>query len=641
MTAWQTRFLRNILLALVFAASIMPLYTKFVSHPQYVNLLVKMTEDDAARVASHLSQAFYEEGVAVTVTEIGPHIQEILQDFRLVKVKLFSADGMVIYSTDPADEGKLNEHAYFREQVARGQVYSKIVHKKTQTAEQLFSAADVVETYHPIMHAGRFLGAFELYYDVTERLHTMDHLVEAALIQMIALVVLLTMGILFFLLRAAQTIAERNWLQRSLQASEERFRSIADSAQDGIIEIGYKGEILLWNPAAERIFGFNAQEALGTDLHRLIAPLRFAMRFDEHFAHFQRTGTGDLIGRTFEMIGLDKAGQEFPVEISLAAIEDDEGYRAIGIVRDIRQRKEAEQRLKLGSRVIQHASEGIIVTDARGNISMSNPAFTQLTGYTEAEVLGANPRLLQSGRHNQEFYASLWAAVMDSGYWQGEIWNRRKNGEIFPEWMSLSAIRGSDGQVTNYVAMFSDISKLKEAADDLERMAFYDPLTALPNRMLFKERLERSLKEAKRADIKHTGLLYLDLDKFKQVNDTYGHTTGDALLQEAAKRLTGSVREVDTVARLGGDEFAIVLQEIPDVATATRIAEKIITAIHQPFEIAGHRCEVGASIGIAIAPDDATTIAELIELADAAMYQAKKDGRNRFKLCSVETRGRP
>jgi diguanylate cyclase (GGDEF)-like protein/PAS domain S-box-containing protein len=636
LTVWHTPFLRSILLALMLSTCAVPLYILFISHPQYVSLLVRMTEDDAARVARHLSHAFNQEGAAVERDGVTPQfrqdIQGVQHDFRLVKIKLFSANGNVIYSTDQADEGKRNEHAYFHEQVARGLVYSKVVHKETTTAEGQISATDVVETYQPIMHDGRFLGAFELYFDITERLTHIDQLMVGALLQMVVLVAILSLGMLVMLLRAAQAIAERNLAQRALQASEERFRGMAASAQDGIIEMGCRGEILFWNQAAERIFGIPVREALGQDLHQLIAPPRFAALFREQFGRFQQDGTGDLLGKTFEIVGLDQAEQEFPLEISLAAIRDDEGYRAIGIVRDIRQRKEAEQRLKLGSSVIQHASEGIIVGDAQGNITMINPAFTQLTGYSETEVLGANPRLLQSGRHNKEFYAGMWASILQTGYWQGEIWNRRKNGEIYPEWLSLSAIRGADGHITNFVAMFSDISKLKEAAEDLERLAFYDPLTALPNRMLFRERLERSFKVAKRSKMWRTGLLYLDLDRFKQVNDTYGHTTGDVLLQEAASRLSRLVREVDTVARLGGDEFAIVLHEINDTAIAATIAEKIIAALNLPFHIAGHTCHIGTSIGIAVAPDHAATAADLIEHADAAMYQAKKGGRNHFRL---------
>ena len=631
-TALRVPFLRNILLMTLFSVALVPLYGLFVSHPQYEQLLVRITEDEAARLARHLSQALHEQGADIAQDRLPPgfatDIQNVKSDFKLEKVKVFSREGVVVYSTDAKDIGKPNEHAYFKELVAKGQAYTKVVHKATRTAEDQIATADVVETYQPIMVNGRFLGAFELYYDITDRLRRMDRLQLSTLAQMIGMVLVLGGAMVWVLLRAAQVVAERDHAQQALRASEARFRGMSASAQDGIIEMDREGRVSYWNLAAARIFGFSEAEAMGQNLHRLITPQRFHATFHAQFGGFQETGQGLLIGKATELVGLDKAGHEFPVEISIAAIHDTVGFRAIGIVRDIRQRKEAERGLRLGSSVIKQASEGIIVTDARGAISMVNPAFSRLTGYPEEEAIGANPNILQSGRHDAEFYARMWAALFEKGYWQGEVWNRRKNGEIYPEWLSLSAIKDGEGHISNFVAMFSDISKLKEAEEDLERLAFYDALTGLPNRLLFRERLERSLKAARRAPSGRTAVLYLDLDKFKPVNDTYGHTTGDALLQEVARRLGEAVREVDTVARLGGDEFAIVLHEIADVDAPQRVAQKIIAAINQPVFVAGYNCHVGTSIGIAIAPDHAEQATALVELADAAMYAAKKRGRN-------------
>jgi diguanylate cyclase (GGDEF)-like protein/PAS domain S-box-containing protein len=638
-TALRVPFLRNILLLTLFSVALVPLYGLFVSHPQYEQLLVRITEDEAARVARHLSQVLHEEGADIAQDRLPPafaaDIQNIKSDFKLKKVKVFSREGVVVYSTDAQDIGKHNEHAYFMERVAQGQPYTKVVHKEARTAENQVATADVVETYQPIMVQSRFLGAFELYYDITDRLRLMDRLQFSTVVQMIGMVLLLGGAMAWVLLRAAQVVGERDQAQRALRASEARFRGMSASAQDGIIEMDRDGRVSYWNPAAARIFGFNEAEAMGQNLHRLMTPQRFQAAFQGQFGSFQETGQGVLIGKATELVALDKSGHEFPVEISIAAISDTEGFRAIGIVRDIRQRKEAERGLRLGSSVIKQASEGIIVTDARGTISMINPAFSRLTGYSEKEAIGANPKILQSGRHDAEFYDRMWAAVLEHGYWQGEVWNRRKDGEIYPEWLSLSVIKDGDGRISNFVAMFSDISKLKEAEEDLERMAFYDALTGLPNRLLFRERLERSLKAARRSDTRRTAVLYLDLDKFKVVNDTCGHTTGDALLQEVARRLGEAVREVDTVARLGGDEFAIVLHEVTDAEAPQRIAEKIIAAINEPVFVEGHHCHVGTSIGIAIAPDHAEAAGALVELADAAMYAAKKRGRNCYCVHEV------
>ena len=635
-TALRVPFLRNILLMTLFSVALVPLYGLFVSHPQYEQLLVRITEDEAARVARHLSQVLLEDGAEIARDPLphgfAAHIQEIKSDFKLVKVKVFSPEGVVVYSTAAQDIGKTNEHFYFKDVVARGQVFSLVVRKNIQTAEGQLMDADVVETYQPIMVQGRFIGAFELYYDITERMRLMDQLELRTVAQMIAMVLLLGGAMAWVLVRAARVVVERDQAQQALLASEARFRGMSASAQDGIIEMDRDGRVSYWNPAAASIFGFSEAEAMGQNLHRLITPQRFQTAFHAQFGKFQETGQGVLIGKATELVALDKSGHEFPVEISIAAIHEADGFRAIGIVRDIRRRKEAEQGLRLGSSVIRQASQGIIVTDARGAMKMVNPAFCRLTGYSEEEAIGATPKMLQSGRHDAEFYARMWAALLEKGYWQGEVWNRRKDGEVYPEWLNLSAIKDGEGRITNYVAMFSDISKLKEAEEDLERLAFYDALTGLPNRLLFRERLDRSLKEARRSASKRTAVLYLDLDKFKPVNDTYGHTTGDALLQEVARRLSESVREVDTVARLGGDEFAIVLHEVADAAATLRIADKIIAAINEPVFVEGHLCHVGTSIGIAFAPDHAEQAAVLVELADAAMYVAKKSGRNCYSV---------
>jgi diguanylate cyclase (GGDEF)-like protein len=328
-TALQVPFLRNILLITLFSAALVPLYGLFVSHPQYEQLLVSITEDEAARLARHLSQILHEEGADIAQDRLpqgfAADILAVKSDFKLVKVKVFSAEGVVVYSTATQDIGKANEHAYFKEIVAQGRVFSKVVKKNIQTAEGQVMDADVVETYQPIMHQGRFLGAFELYYDITDRVTRMD-------------------------------------------------------------------------------------------------------------------------------------------------------------------------------------------------------------------------------------------------------------------------------------------------------------------RLLFRERLDRSLKAARRTTDKRTAVLYLDLDKFKAVNDTYGHTTGDALLQEVARRLSEAVREVDTVARLGGDEFAVVLHEVADSDAPQRVADKIIAAVNEPVFVEGHHCHVGTSIGIALAPDHAEEAAALVDLADAAMYAAKKNGRNCYAV---------
>ncbi len=291
--------------------------------------------------------------------------------------------------------------------------------------------------------------------------------------------------------------------------------------------------------------------------------------------------------------------------------------------------------LRLAERIIECSPEGIMITDSHGIIQSVNPAFTRLTGYSSGEVVGRSPGLLSSGRHGPEFYHALWARLSAEGEWQGEIWNRRKNGEIFPELLTIAAITDTDesGEVTHYAALFSDITALKANEEQIRRMAYYDPLTGLPNRRLFSDRLAVAMAHAHRHR-NRTAVVFVDLDRFKEINDSYGHITGDVLLQEIAKRLREAVREDDTVARLGGDEFVLLLADIGSADDAVGTARRIIEAMKEPIQLEGRALTVTASVGISFYPDDGDSIETLVQNADAAMYQAKSAGRNGYRLYS-------
>jgi diguanylate cyclase (GGDEF)-like protein/PAS domain S-box-containing protein len=303
---------------------------------------------------------------------------------------------------------------------------------------------------------------------------------------------------------------------------------------------------------------------------------------------------------------------------------------------DITERKRIEERLRQASVVFESTREGVIITDAEQRILRVNPAFCELTGYTETEVMGQTPSLLNSGRQGRDFYAEMWASLNAVGHWQGEIWNRRKNGEIYPELLSISAITDDSGQAIGYVGIFADISKIKESEFELEFLAHHDPLTHLPNRLLLFSRLEHSIEQAKREN-RQLALLMLDLDRFKDVNDSFGHLAGDELLQQVGGRLTARLRGVDTVCRLGGDEFTVtlLLEDISHPEDAARVANEIIIALSEPWLLAhGEEVRIGVSVGISLFPQHGNTAAELLQHADAALYQAKAEGRGRFMYFS-------
>lgn len=293
-------------------------------------------------------------------------------------------------------------------------------------------------------------------------------------------------------------------------------------------------------------------------------------------------------------------------------------------------RQQTDARLRQAATVFENTRDGVIISDLNGTILAVNKAFTEITGYSEAEVLGQNPRILQSDRQGPEFYHALWASLTQSGQWQGEIWDRRKNGEPFPAWMTISAVYDAQGIPSHYVGVFSDISQLKRSEERLAHLAHYDPLTDLPNRLQLQIRLAHALEQAERHR-RQVAVLFIDLDRFKTVNDSLGHIIGDQLLVDVARRLSARVAGEATLGRFGGDEFLLLLEFIDTPETASDMAQSLLDTLTDPFPLSGsNEVYIGASIGISIFPDDGVTAADLLRDADTAMYQAKENGRNRF-----------
>jgi diguanylate cyclase (GGDEF)-like protein/PAS domain S-box-containing protein len=297
------------------------------------------------------------------------------------------------------------------------------------------------------------------------------------------------------------------------------------------------------------------------------------------------------------------------------------------------ERRQTVAKLRQAARVFESTHEALLITNLQDIILAVNPAFTQITGYLSSEVIGKNRNLLHSGRHAEEFFEEQRRELARSGRWQGEVWNRRKNGETYPEWQTISKVTDGEGRPQNYVTVFSDISQQKVSQEKLEYLAHHDALTGLPNRVLFRDRLEHAIRRADRAGSK-LAVLFLDLDRFKHVNDSLGHTVGDDLLQDVAVRLRGFLRRDDTLARLGGDEFTILMEGLRQGKDAAVLAEKLIKSLCEPFQIKDYELMVGASIGISIYPQDAQTAEALLRNADAAMYRAKDSGRNTHRFYS-------
>ncbi|QPK61534.1 EAL domain-containing protein [Methylomonas sp. LL1] len=333
---------------------------------------------------------------------------------------------------------------------------------------------------------------------------------------------------------------------------------------------------------------------------------------------------------------LDESGRRIWVETYKAPLVDDGGQvlGTVGFARDITQRKETEEALKLAALVFENSSEAMVVTDADNKILNVNAAFIEMTGYSREDVLGKDPKILGSGEHDHAFYQAMWQSVNQTGRWHGEIINRRKNGELYVEELVINTIYDQEDRPQRRVALFFDITQRKQSEEQIWQQANFDPLTGLPNRRMLRERLQQEIKKAHRMR-QRFGLLFIDLDRFKEVNDSLGHEIGDVLLVEAARRLVACVRESDTVARLGGDEFTIILCELDAIHNPERVAKDLMQRLNEPFCLGDERIYLSASIGITLYPDDSRDLSQLLRNADQAMYAAKSQGRNRYSFFTL------
>ncbi len=434
-----------------------------------------------------------------------------------------------------------------------------------------------------------------------------------------------------------EDISELRGLMARLQESESRFRSAMAAMAEGLAVLSPEGVCFFANRAAENILGFpedglqrfNARQLsaqfLDTEQRPIPSPLEDAQLMLALCR--ERELREQVVGLRFA----DGALRWLEVSTSPLLAVDGQEPRVVVTFSDITERRAAEEKARLAFEAIRHSGEGILVTDAQHRIISANPAFESVTGYSAAEAVGHTPAIFSSANQEDGFLDTLRQILENAGHWQGEVWNRRRNGEVYPEWLGVSAVREADGKPRYYVYIFSDMTERKAAQERIEFLAHHDPLTELPNRLLLRDRMAQAMAHATRMQSR-VALMFLDLDRFKKINDSLGHPVGDALLKAVVERLKSCVRESDTISRQGGDEFVIVLNDVRDSDAVTRVADKIHQRMGHPFQIGEHSLITSFSMGVAIFPDDGDDFDVLMQKADTAMYHAKEAGRNSHRF---------
>ncbi|MFW2456155.1 EAL domain-containing protein [Methyloversatilis discipulorum] len=422
---------------------------------------------------------------------------------------------------------------------------------------------------------------------------------------------------------------ERQRTGKALRDSEARMRAITEAVPDVLMVLDEDGRYLKIRAPDEKLLVADAESLNGKLMTDVLPPEKAAM-FQDYVRRTLQSDSAQVLEYT-----LDTRGGPRVFEARARALDVTfEGRRAVVLLtRDITERVRLEEEQRIAA-IAFESQQGMMITDAYSVILRVNKAFTAITGFSAEEAIGQRTSLLASGRHDTAFYRAMWSKLHADGVWEGEIWNRRRNGEVYPERLSISAVRNADGMVTHYVAAFMDITFSKAAEDEIRRLAFYDALTGLPNRRLLSDRLGQAMASTSR-NSRHGALMFIDLDDFKNVNDLLGHHNGDLLLQKAGARLRDIVRETDTVARFGGDEFVVLLADLPEhsidaAQQAERVAEAMLAALNRPYVLDGQTRQTSASIGIAMFSGSTHSIDEMLRRADLSMYESKQRGKNRL-----------
>ena len=440
-----------------------------------------------------------------------------------------------------------------------------------------------------------------------------------------AIVVLLIIGIWqFFCL-----LKDYRSSQSHLHDAEKMIHQLRESLNNGFVRYTPDGKIIEFNETYRLMVGYEEEELKSMYLHDLTSEYSQAIECRIFEKLVQTKGYSEI----YEKQALHKDGTIFPVEkrTFFSTDENSQNDSIWAIVSDISQRKKYEEKLRLLASVFENTVEGIVITDLNGIIEEVNPGFTAITGYSAQEAIGNNPSILKSNHHNADFYREMWRDIMATGHWSGEIWNRRKNGESYPERLSINSVTDYRGDVSHYISVFYDITDIKRGEEQLQHQAYHDALTGLPNRLLYIDRLESALPRARRHNTQ-AAVMVLDLDNFKNINDSLGHNVGDRFLQKIANVLTDTLREEDTIARIGGDEFAVLILAEECQWNACEVAQRILAAFANPILVDKNELFASFSIGISVFPTDGDDAETLIKNSELAMYRAKAQGKNNYSL---------
>lgn len=426
-------------------------------------------------------------------------------------------------------------------------------------------------------------------------------------------------------------ISDRKEAEEALLTQKALLLDIVDNAPSLIYVYDIEGKLRLCNRMFEQAAGFTFEELEGKsrESYLPIEEARILQKNDRKVL-----STGGILRFEDQLDNNGKMHTYLTTKCVLRGV-DGQPTGILGISTDITEIKQNTEQLRLAGIVLDNTADGVIITNARGHILSVNAAFTKISGFSADESIGLKPNILISDKQDNAFYRDIRQNLKLTGFWRGELWNRRKDGELYPEWLTINTVYNDTGKVINYVAVFSDMSAINQSQSDLERMSHYDPVTALPNRSLFHERLQHSL-DLSQSYNQALAVVVLDLDGFKTVNDSLGHSMGDLLLQQAATRFLSCVRSEDTVSRLGGDEFALILNNLTHPTDAIIIAKKLLLSLQEPFDLKGTSTLLTASIGISVAPHDSETPEQLVKQADTAMYGAKEGGRNDYRFYQPE-----